>query len=174
MRQALIPHPATPCAALSALEVRVERDPAGRLTLRYRATGDSAAVKLPPLARPRRTDELWKHTCFEAFILPHGRSGYIELNFSPSGEWAAYSFEGYRAGMRPALDVGPPEIALARRGAGFEVAVAVDLSAAAALPADAAWSVGLSAVIEGSDGRTAYWALAHPPGRPDFHHRDCF
>jgi hypothetical protein len=33
---------------------------------------------------------------------------------------------------------------------------------------------GLSAVIADKDGRTAYWALAHPPGKADFHHKDCF
>ena len=36
------------------------------------------------------------------------------------------------------------------------------------------WQVGLSAVIEAKDGSRSYWALAHPPGKPDFHHRDCF
>ena len=34
--------------------------------------------------------------------------------------------------------------------------------------------IGLSAVIEEEGGRKSYWALAHPPGPPDFHHPDCF
>jgi hypothetical protein len=42
------------------------------------------------------------------------------------------------------------------------------------LPADAPWRLGLSAVIEDRSGQKSYWALAHPPGRPDFHHEDCF
>jgi hypothetical protein len=29
-------------------------------------------------------------------------------------------------------------------------------------------------VIEETNGRKSYWALAHPPGKPDFHHSDCF
>jgi hypothetical protein len=29
-------------------------------------------------------------------------------------------------------------------------------------------------VIEETNGRLSYWALAHPPGKPDFHHSDCF
>ena len=33
---------------------------------------------------------------------------------------------------------------------------------------------GLNAVIEEADGTRSYWALAHPPGDPDFHHPDCF
>ena len=29
-------------------------------------------------------------------------------------------------------------------------------------------------VIETVDGERSYWALAHPAGQPDFHHRDSF
>jgi len=29
-------------------------------------------------------------------------------------------------------------------------------------------------VIEETSGRLSYWALAHPSGKPDFHHADCF
>jgi hypothetical protein len=43
-----------------------------------------------------------------------------------------------------------------------------------ALPHKATWRLGLSAVIEDSSGAKSYWALAHPPGKPDFHHPDCF
>ena len=32
--------------------------------------------------------------------------------------------------------------------------------------------LGLSAVIEASDATLSYWALHHPPGKPDFHHAD--
>ena len=32
--------------------------------------------------------------------------------------------------------------------------------------------VSITAVIEEKGGRKSYWALAHPPGRPDFHHAD--
>ena len=40
--------------------------------------------------------------------------------------------------------------------------------------ANASWRLGLSAVIEDTSGGKSYWALAHPPGKPDFHHADCF
>ena len=33
---------------------------------------------------------------------------------------------------------------------------------------------GLSAVIEDPNGVLSYWALRHPPGKPDFHHPDTF
>jgi hypothetical protein len=38
----------------------------------------------------------------------------------------------------------------------------------------AIWQLDLAAVIEERGGRISYWALAHPPGKPDFHHSDCF
>jgi hypothetical protein len=42
------------------------------------------------------------------------------------------------------------------------------------LPRAEKWHLGLSAVIEEHNGRKSYWALAHRPGKPDFHHSDCF
>src|SRR4029453_14125307 len=104
---------------------------------------------------------------FEAFARATSGSGYLELNLSPSTAWAAYRFEDYRVGMAPAEGVGDPGIVLAPDGDGFDLSAAVVLPG---LPANAPWRVGLSAVIEERDGHTSYWALAHPPGRPDFHH----
>ena len=40
--------------------------------------------------------------------------------------------------------------------------------------AQPALSVGLCAVIEDARGSLSYWALKHPPGKPDFHQRDAF
>jgi hypothetical protein len=34
--------------------------------------------------------------------------------------------------------------------------------------------LALSAVVEDEQGLLSYWALKHPPGRPDFHHPDAF
>ena len=34
--------------------------------------------------------------------------------------------------------------------------------------------LGLTAVVENKDGSHRYWALRHPAGQPDFHHRDGF
>lgn len=116
---------------------------------------------LPPPAPPARTDGLWEHLCFELFVKPGGGPGYFEFNFSPSSQWAAYSFDGYRMGM---ADL-PLRIQPLVKGV---------LGAKLTLPAIGACSVGLSAVIEEGDGTKSYWALRHPPGTPDFHHPDCF
>jgi hypothetical protein len=36
------------------------------------------------------------------------------------------------------------------------------------------WQMSLTAVIEETNGRKSYWALAHAAGKPDFHHKDGF
>ena len=48
------------------------------------------------------------------------------------------------------------------------------LGATIPVEAEQDWRLGLSAVLEEKDGTKSYWALAHPPGAPDFHHPDCF
>lgn len=130
----------------------------------FRVEGGNA-VLVPTPVSSLRTDGLWKTTCFELFVRPEGSDGYYEFNFSPSGAWAAYAFEGYRAGRRD-LEIDPPEI----RRLDCGIAVTVDLS----LIPQGRWRVSLSAVIEEQNGAKSYWALAHPPGKPDFHHVDCF
>jgi hypothetical protein len=45
---------------------------------------------------------------------------------------------------------------------------ALDLTAVLSCAANAL-RVGLTAVMERTDGRTSFWALAHPSPRPDFH-----
>lgn len=164
MRVALKHHPDTPCDAVERIEVEVT----GALRLDYVVTGTIAGLKVPTPASPARTDELWKHTCFEAFLRAPGEAAYLEFNFSPSKQWAAYRFTGTRTGMTNASEIAPPRIAVRKTATSF------GLQAAFVPPRDAPWRLGLSAVIEETNGRKSYWALAHPPGRPDFHHPDCF
>lgn len=159
-------HPDTPCDAVDSMDVDVQRG-GTNLLLCYRVHGRVRDIRIPLPAAPSRKDQLWRHTCFEAFLQSEAE-GYHEFNLSPSTEWAAYSFNGYREGMEPVSCSPPPEIAAEVSDSGFE------LRATLALDETAALRLGLSAVIEETTGRKSYWALAHPPGRPDFHHPDCF
>ncbi len=164
MRHALTRHPDFACRAVERIAFEARRTSAG-LALAYTAEGNISALRLPPPASPARTDELWKHTCFEIFARVQG-AGYAEFNFAPSTHWAAYAFDGYRAGMRD-LPIDAPRIETLATAMRFEMRVAL------ALPPElrgAPLRLAASAVIEEASGDKSYWALAHPAGRPDFHH----
>src|SRR5262249_33162825 len=109
MRVVLEPHPDMPSVAVARVEVDVARPRAGPVMISFTATGRITELLLPPRAASARTDELWQHTCFEAFIRQEADAGYYEFNFSPSTQWAAYRLAGYRSEMRPAA-IGVPRI----------------------------------------------------------------
>ena len=97
-------------------------------------------------------------------------AGYREFNFSPSGEWAAYTFRGYRDGGELDIDMAPI-IAVHRSVDRLELHAEIRPDC---LPPGRSLQLGLSAVVEDADGVLSYWALRHPPGKPDFHHADAF
>lgn len=136
----------------------------------FRLDGSLEGVVLPPSGPSVRTDELWKSTCFEIFWQGIGEDGYREFNLAPSGRWAAYAFERYREGMREA-GVDGISVACSHASANGAGELVLKASIAADLPSPA--QVGLSAVIEHADGGLQYWALAFPPGPPDFHSEAC-
>jgi hypothetical protein len=144
----------------------VVRVSAGMLLLDYWVTGAISELSLPSVSSSRRSDRLWEHMCLEAFLQSAGAPAYYEFNFAPSTEWAAYRLEDYRSGMT-SLAV-EPSVEVRSSLEHFE------LRAALQLPPDASKAIGLAAVIEEKNGCKSYWALAHPPGAPDFHHKDCF
>jgi len=167
MRLDLNRHPQTR-SQVGRVVVSIGRD-ADILRVTFRLPDDSDALRLPALGEPRRGDRLWERTCFELFIRAVGDAGYYEYNLSPSRAWAIYRFDDYRAGMAEA-DFLAPAIDAETRGARFELSARISIPSLGALD----WRLGLSAVIEETNGTKSYWALAHPPGAPDFHHPDCF
>jgi hypothetical protein len=168
MRQILKLHPNSVCDAVHEIAVEASRIDKSALRLRYSASGTMAGLRIPQPARPARTDALWQHTCFEAFLRPRSGDAYLEFNFAPSTEWAAYSFASYRSEMRVIADAAV-SIEVEQTDDALELVALLE-----GLPEDARWQLGASAVMEESGGRRSYWALAHPPGKPDFHHSDCF
>jgi hypothetical protein len=173
MRLVLKLHPDFICDAVERIEVDASRPSPERLELRYRAIGEMSEVNLPSPATPVRADQLWEHSCFEAFVRAGSEGPYYEFNFAPSLQWAAYRFGSHRRGMS-APDIDPPQ-ALTHWAAGwYELKASLRLAALADLPNDVPWQLNLTAVIEEKSGRKSYWALAHPSGKADFHHPDCF
>ena len=181
MRLALKLHPDSLCAAVTGVNVDVARQHDGNLSLSYIVTGKIADLRLPLVAASARADELWRSTCFEAFIRAAPGEAYYEFNFAPSTQWAAYRFDGYRTGMRAATEIAAPRIEVQSAPERYTLQATLDVSSLPSTSLDArgggkggGWRLGLSAVIEETSGRKSYWALAHPPGKPDFHHADCF
>jgi len=174
MHQLLIPHPESRISAPEHVEVVVTRPQPEKLVLSYTVTGKMSDVIIPPVTRTTRADNLWQHTCFEAFVRGASASEYYEFNFSPSTQWAAYRFTGYRSGMCVATEVDTPPIDIQSNPRSFSLQAALTLDRLSALPRDATWRLALSAVIEEANGNKSYWALAHPAGKPDFHHKDGF
>ncbi len=173
MRQ-LLRHPDSRSFAAVRVEVAVARPRADRLVLSYVVTGQISDVRMPPVVPAARADELWRHTCFEAFVRGASGPAYYEFNFAPSTQWAAYRFESYRSGMRVAAEIDAPAIE-ARSGLDlYTLQASLELDRLPDLSREASWRLGLSALIEDRSGRMSYWALAHPPGKPDFHHADSF
>lgn len=197
----LLPHPLTPADFVGGLEAGAAAD-SGVLRLHYALRGDPRRMRVPAPGAAGRTDRLWAHTCFEAFVRVEDAPGYLELNFSPSGQWAAYRFDAYRQGMTPlaleeppriaarfdghsAADAAPPagadsdeESGAARAGEGSPNHV-LTLEALARLPGYAGAKgrklrLGLCAVVEDETGGLSYWALRHADGRPDFHRPEAF
>ncbi|MET0307524.1 MAG: DOMON-like domain-containing protein [Sphingomonas sp.] len=184
-------HPDSICA-VGAIDVEVARVAPRRIELRFFILGGAEHIKAaPPRTMRKRADDLWMTTCFEAFVQAEGDTAYHEFNFATSGNWAAYRFEARREGRANAR-VGEPQVEWSRDlpfvlgetpSAAERAAFKAEngwlrgrlvLDQAADLPLDRPWRFGLTAVIEEKSGRKSWWALAHPPGEPDFHDPACF
>jgi hypothetical protein len=133
--------------------------------------GDLGRLRVAAPRAPRRADRLWEHTCCEIFIGRKDLPAYHEFNLAPSGEWAAYAFAGYRSGIPLAHGELDPRIDVRRAAGRLEMQARIRLDR---LGYGGSLSIGLSAVVEDEHGALSYWALRHPPGKPDFHDREAF
>ena len=165
----LIAHPAFPPRSVETVTAKIVSADDGWLQLRWRIEG-AGEILIPPLTGKHRADGLWQTTCFELFVNSQAAAGYAEFNLSPSECWAAYDFSAYRADMADRL---MPRDPVCTWRAGRKLAIfdaAVPLRGLPPLP----WRCGLAAVLEEQGGVKSYWAIAHPPGKPDFHDAACF
>jgi len=163
-------HPQSDAGRIEAIDVTATLGQGGEIELVYRVTGAVETLKIAGPAIPDRVDGLWKNTCFELFVGNSEDKSYLEYNFAPSGQWAAYQFSGYRAGMTE-LETRAPIMSVAQSGDVLTVSVRLYIPDTAP---DADLWAGISAVVATKSGGIGYWGLAHPAGNPDFHHKDCF
>ena len=167
-------HPDSSCPAITHIEVNIARPRADELILSYALTGKIDDIRMPPVAKPKRGNDLWLHTCFEAFVRPSSGADYYEFNFAPSREWAVFRFDSYRTGRRAADEISKVQIETQGGSGRYTLQASLELGRLSGFPPDVVWHLGLSAVIEDLGGAKSYWALRHPSGKPDFHSADCF
>lgn len=137
----------------------------------FRLTGEPRDIRLPVPAVAAQADGLWQHTCCEAFIAAVDGPEYLEFNFSPSGQWAAYRFTDYRQRDSSFIPGGVPHLSFRCLDDGFELDA---LLGSELLPAGDTLQLGLSVVVEAANGDKSFWALAHCAPQPDFHLRQSF
>jgi len=167
-------HPSTPNDAVRSIGVRLRAVEPGVLEFGYSMSAEMSRVCVPSTDLGVRTDALWRHTCFEAFVAPADGAAYYEFNFSPSLNWAAYRFTAYRDGMSTVEINRGLEITVRRGHDDLELTSTVRLGQVNDLRDAHRWRIALAAVIEDKNGRLSYWGLRHPPGKPDFHHATGF
>jgi len=167
-------HPSTPTDGVRGIVARVRRSPAGVLTATFSLDADLGCLRIPAPRPPRSVHGLWQHTCLELFVAGGDGEAYHEFNFSPSGEWAAHAFRRYREGGLVADETLAPSIVVRIEPGSLELEATVPLDRLSPAHPRGSFRLGLAAVLEAASGTLSYWALRHPPGRPDFHHADGF
>ncbi len=133
--------------------------------------GELKQIKWPAteIAHVRR-NELWKTTCFEAFVGSRDSHDYFEYNLAPSGDWNVYHFDSYRQGMKivlPHVQTSPIR-SHANSECRHEISFALEFEK---LQINGPLALGLTAVVEFQDGHKEYWAISHKSEKPDFHLR---
>ena len=174
MQLNLVPHPSTPPSDPSfkvwaSVDYVASLGSTATINIWFGVGAPLSRFSIPERVEPLRAHELWKSTCFEAFLKPEDADSYREWNFAPRGNWAAYDFAAYREGMEKADVENGPYIRMEDNFTWWSVGATVTADV------DASWQLGLSAVLEEGDGTKSYWALEHAnPEKPDFHLADCF
>lgn len=159
--------PFTPLAVDVRANIKFEP---GEVRLRFEVGGDLALVRDPLVegswSHPKRADELWRTTCFEAFWGRPGEPGYWELNVAPSGgRWNLYRFDEYRTPQPPRAS-GDFDMTTLRT---TDTTLDVRLRAYVEGPFEAS----LCAVVRTEAGPT-YFAALHAGDKADFHDRRGF
>jgi hypothetical protein len=163
-------HPSTPNKAVCGLEVEVRLQDPGVLTFHYLLVGDLTRIRVPPsTGAGERADNLWEHTCFEAFVATEDTTCYHEFNFSPSLDWALYRFSDYRHDRSTPPVEHAPRIHLQQSARRLELSAMFSIAHLPEMGNASRLRFALAAVIEDERNALSFWALRHAAGVPDFH-----
>ena len=163
----LLPHAASPALLGVSLEADAQRMTHG-LRLRYTLRAPQHLLQLPAPASPGFADQLWQHTCLEAFVAMPDSPHYREFNFSPSGQFAEYHFSDERVRAEASPSPATPQLQWSITDHGLELVAEVALGGIASTQE---LLIGLTAVLEDHQGQVGHWSLHHAKDRPDFHDR---
>ncbi len=119
-----------------------------------------------------RCHELWRQTCFEVFFSSKDEEAYWEVNLCRNGCWNVYHFTNYRTGMREERAIGQPLLRFVTDGDFLSLTCVLELHGLIDDSSDL--EIGVSSVIQATDGSTSYWAIDHQGSVPDFHKRSSF
>ncbi len=170
-------HPLKPFSPVpSPFSIHVDACRLGdQLKIHFALTGDIRSLNLPsPAESPKRVDGLYNHTCLEIF-LKHGNQ-YLEWNFSFSGDWCIFLFEGYRkkSNLKVNLDsslFSIQHISHSSSEANLKANLNLDKLTFMERTEN---KIGFSAILEHPQNNISYWALTHVAQRPDFHQEKSF
>ena len=142
--------------------------------IHYEVDGEIDRILLPAKSlSPSRKENLWKATCFEFFIAISNQQEYWEFNMSPSGNWDIYKMDAYRrVGFQE--EVALTKLPFVFRKAENKLSLDILVDVSPILPPQQKVQIGITAIIQTTDGYETYWALAHPGKQADFHLRDSF
>ena len=164
-----------PVAQIPSLEItgRVARQ-GNLLSIHYLVRGDIESILLPvPSDSPTRKHDLWQATCFEFFLAIKDQRHYWEFNLSPSGEWNAYHMDAYRRiGFREETTISNLPFEFTQDADKLSLDFSVGLTPI--IRAEQTVQVGITAILQTTEGNETYWALAHPGQQADFHLRESF
>lgn len=168
-------HPDNPPGFMQQIGVTLMRKADGNLAIAYAIQGPTGGLRIPTQDAPAPADALWRTTCCELFVGAANTADYREFNFSPSGQWAVYDFSAYRQRTPAQPFVATLSIRAEQRTDRLQLNARLPPAVLPGLPDDGGIpSFALAVVLEAGNGDLGYWALAHPAGKPDFHHRAGF
>lgn len=124
----------------------------------------------------QRRNEIWKATCFEAFLKSPKSSEYLELNFNPDGDWNCYHFQDCRL-PQPPQEV--PHVvsvfySFEKDSSTFRYDIRLDSNFTKTFSQLSTLDVGLTSILLMKDKSKNYFALRHTAEKPDFHKPDSF
>ena len=164
----------TTCSIAENLSISgsLTRQP-GTLLVEYQVEGALDRICWPSTSGTSgRCHELWRQTCFEFFFSIKDDAAYWEVNLCLNDCWNVYHFSNYRSGMRQEESIDPPLCRVVVDGnlLSFTCALKIDNL----IDDSSGVEVGISSVIQATDGSTSYWAIDHCDSKPDFHNRSSF